>query len=61
MEETIQIPNQDYATFENKNKKAKEQELTTMKNEYRGSEYICTYTLQKITGYGEGMMLLSTI
>ena len=47
MEETIQIPNQDYATFENKNKKAKEQALTTMKNECRGLEYICIYYLAK--------------
>ena len=47
MEETIQIPNQDYATFENKNKKAKEQELTTIKNEYRGFEYICIYNIAK--------------
>ena len=47
MEETIQIPNQDYATFANKNKKAKEQALTTMKNECRGLEYICIYYLAK--------------
>jgi len=40
---------------------AKEQALTTMKNEYRGFEYIYIYTLQKITGHGEGMLLLSTI
>ena len=49
MEEMTQIPNQDYATFENKHKKEKEQALTTMKNEYKGFEYICIYYIAKDT------------
>ena len=47
MDEMTQIPNQDYATFENKHKKAKEQALTTMRNEYKGFEYICIYYIDK--------------
>lgn len=43
MEGRVNVPNQDYATFEYYHRKAKEQALTTIKNECRGWDDIYIY------------------